>query len=621
MQSRMFLSVTFIVTLLAGTAFSQENSFSKLTGELAAQPVKEKAVYDMPWITWGGDVIAFEANGGAETTTPTSAFGKLGLKYNMVQGDNFVSQVKNYMNGETPFLRGTFRMLAQASGVLGSSSDTQPVIILQETYSLGDHLVARKGISTLNDLKPKDGKKIKVALQRGGPHVGLLDDTLRTADLKWEDIEVVWCNDLAGPKGPAAKFKSDTSIDVCAVITPDMLGLTGGLDATGTGAEGTVEGSHVVSSTSTMSRSVVDVVAVRSDYFKTHKEECEKFVAGYLAVSKQVQDWRKQTEDTGTMPPEYKKLLTVAQATFGREVVPTIEVDGHGLMLDAQIVGLTGNIAFFEQEGNLNGFDAKQKVGLDLAVGQGYATERKGFQPPNFDYKKIAELAGLEYKVPTFNRRRIAEGVDLFPDSDPGAASEKGIKVIYTFEITFDANQTDFSADQYGPQFEEAIKNASLYGNAAIRITGHSDPTKTLVDLIRAGMKKGVITRTGDRGGYKYYLNGKSLDLTQTKTVTQLIDSGAFDGVREYDPRATMQAALNLSHRRAQSVRESLLKYADDKGYQFDESQFRPVGAGISHPVIAKPSNLAEAQKNMRVQFQIVTVPAEALNPSDFDDF
>lgn len=618
---RAFFSILSLATMLVAGTASGDNDFSKLTGDITAKPVQEKEVYDMPWITWGGDVILFESNGGVGITVVTSTLGKMGLKYNLVQGDDFVTQVKQYMSGETPFLRGTWRMLSQASGVLGSSPDTQPVILLQETYSLGDHVVARKHIVTLNDLKPKDGKKIKGAVQRGGPHVGLIDDMLRTAGLTWDDIEIVWCEDLTGPKGPAAKFKSDTSIDFCTVITPDMLGLTGGLDATGTGAEGTIEGSHVVSSTSTMSRSIVDVVAVRSDYYKTHKEECEKFVAGYLQAAKRVQEWRKETEDTGTMPAKYKKILEVAQATFGREVIPTIEVDGHGLMLDAQIVGLTGNIAFFEQEGNLNGFEAKQKVGLDLAVGQGYATERKGFQPPNFDYKKIAQLAGLEYKEPEFNRKRIAEGVDLFPDSDPGVASEKGIKVVYTFEITFEANQTSFSADQYGPQFDEAVKNASLYGNAAIRITGHSDPTKTLVDLIRAGMKKGTVTRSGNKGSYKYYLNGKSLDLTKTKTVSQLIDSGAFDNVREYDPRATMQAALNLSHRRAQSVRESLLEYAKGKGYQFDESQFRPVGAGIMQPVIPKPSNLAEAQKNMRVQFQIVTVPAEALNPSDFDDF
>lgn len=617
---RLIIALTACFLSLSQVA-AQDNDFSKLVGGAKAKPVAEKDVYDMPWITWGGDVITFSANGGSAKTTPTSVFGKMGLRYNLVDGNNPAEQVKKYMAGETPWLRMTIRMLGQASGVLGSDPSTQPVVLLQETFSLGDHVVAREHVASLNDLKPKEGKKLKIAVQRGGPHVGLIDDMLRTAKLKWEDVEIVWTEDLSGAKGPAELFKKDKSIDLCCVITPDMLGLTGGLDQTGSGAEGTIKGSHVVSSTSTMSRSVVDVVCVRADYFKTHREECEKFVAGYLKAARQVQEWRKKTEDSGTMPTEYKKLLTVAQGTFGRDVIPTIEVDGHGLMLDANIVGLTGNIAFFEQEGNLNGFEAKQKVALDLAVGQKYATARRGFQKPGFDYRKIATLAGLEYVAPKVDRKRIAESVDLFPDSDTGDGKGKQIKVIYTFEITFSPNQTTFSADTYGAQFDEAIKNASLYGNAAIRITGHSDPTKTLVDMIRAGMKKGIIKRTGNRGSYKYFLSGRPLDLTQTKTIQKMIETGTFDGADDYDPKATMQAALNLSHSRARSVRTSLISYAKTKGYNFDESQFRPVGAGVTMPVIPKPRNLNEAKQNMRVQFQIVTVPAEALNPSDFDDF
>ena len=53
-----------------------------------------------------------------------------------------------------------------------------------------------------------------------------------------------------------------------AVITPDMLALTGGLDSTGTGAEGTVEGAEVLVSTAQMSRSVADVLAVRKRLFR-----------------------------------------------------------------------------------------------------------------------------------------------------------------------------------------------------------------------------------------------------------------------------------------------------------------------------------------------------------------
>ena len=36
-------------------------------------------------------------------------------------------------------------------------------------------------------------------------------------------------------------------------------------------------------------------------------------------------------------------------------------------------------------------------------------------------------------------------------------------------------------------------------------------------------------------------------------------------------------------------------------------------------PVIAKPRNISEARENMRVEFKIVKVPAEALESTDFD--
>ncbi len=57
----------------------------------------------------------------------------------------------------------------------------------------------------------------------------------------------------------------------------------------GSGAEGTVEGAHVVNSTQQMSRSIADVYAVRSDWYEANKPWVNKFVAGYL----------KGTEDIG----------------------------------------------------------------------------------------------------------------------------------------------------------------------------------------------------------------------------------------------------------------------------------------------------------------------------------
>ena len=73
------------------------------------------------------------------------------------------------------------------------------------------------------------------------------------------DIEVVWMKNLSGPGSPAEKFRKDPSVDACFVITPDMLGLSGGLKSIGSGAEGTVTGAKVLVSTAEMSRSIADV--------------------------------------------------------------------------------------------------------------------------------------------------------------------------------------------------------------------------------------------------------------------------------------------------------------------------------------------------------------------------
>ncbi len=192
-------------------------------------------------------------------------------------------------------------------------------------------------------------------------------------------------------------------------------------------------------------------------------------------------------------------------------------------------------------------------------------------------------------------------------------------RTILSFVINFKANQNTFSIQQYGPDFERAIKTASTFGNAAVLIRGHSDPTKTLVDLLKSGMDKGIITREGKRGNYSYKLRGKLLDLSQTQNIEALIRSGAFDGSNVASPRNTMLAALNLSAARAEAVKKTLAEYAKSKNFNLDMSQILPVGAGISQPVVPRPRNIQEAEKNMRVEFRIVRVNAESLKPTDFD--
>ena len=606
---RPFIATCFIA-LLALPGIAQEK-FSALVGPVKVGPVADQSTLQVPYITWGGDVATFDANGGLETR-PDSFYAKQGLKIKLSAGDDFVQQVRDYMTGKTPFLRGTMRMLGQASEVIASDPKTKPVIILQLSWSAGDHIVSRNKFKSLNDLK-QSGKKAKIACQQGGPHVGLLYDALAAAQLSKNDVEIVFVKDLTGPNGPADAFRNDSSIDACCVITPDMIGLTGGLDSEGTGAEGSVEGARVLVSTQNMSRSIADVYAVRSDWYKENADTVKKFVAGYLAGTNEVIKLRDDFEKTQQLSPKYRELLTLSQSIFGEEVLPTLEIDAHGLLLDCRFVGLPGQIAFFQQSGNLSGFDAKLSDALNMATQWGYATARNGFDKATFDYEEIAKLAGIEYKKPEM--KVAAEGVDLFPDDlDAGT--------IVSFTINFEPNQNDFSADRYGAEFKRALQSASTFGGAAVVIRGHSDPTKTLVTLLKAGTAKGLITRTGTSGNYKYFLKtdrgSQPLDLDNTESLVKLIQSGAFEGSGE-SPMQTMQAAMNLSLSRADAVKQAIVAYAEQSGINVNVSQLAPIGAGISDPVISKPSSIEEAMENMRVEFRIVKVAPETVQESDFD--
>ncbi len=596
------LAVQFLIT----GSLANAQPFSDLVGDVRVGSVKNTDTIEVPFITWGGDVATFYANGGV-TTSSDSIYGKLGLKLKLVNGDDFIEQVRRYRQGDTPFLRGTLRMIGQASEVLGSDPRTKPVVFMQLTWSAGDHIVSREGLTRLEQLKGS-----KVALQQGGPHVGMLDDALRVAQLTWDDIEVVWVDDLSGPNGPAELMRKDKSIDACCVITPDMIGLTGGLEQTGSGAEGTIKGAHVLISTAQMSRSIADVYAVRKDYFDANRELVEKFVAGYFKGAEQLVAMRNKFEETGSADG-YMDTLKLAQQILGEEVLPTLEVDAHGLLLDCTFVGLPGNISFYEDEGNLSGFEAKQRAALDLAVSLGYAKQRAGFFGPSFDYNKIAKLGGLERVTGSGQGRILAETVEDFPDLAKGDEN-----VIVAFTISFEPNQDEFSADVYGPEFRRAVESASTFGNAVIAIRGHSDPTRTLSDLVKAGLSKGILKRSGSSGNWQYYFNQRPLDLTDTQKIVDLIESGAFDGDSN-NPRETMQAALNLSRARAVAVRDAIVTFAKAQGLTLDASQIQPVGVGVSEPLIAKPTNLNEAKQNMRVEFRLIKVPAEAVRPSDFD--
>jgi ABC-type nitrate/sulfonate/bicarbonate transport system substrate-binding protein len=552
----------------------------------------------VPFILWGGDVATFHANGGPITRGGT-LFHKQGLRLKLDRGDDFSKQVKNYLEGKSPLLRGTMSMLGEVADQLGKAEHTRPVVFLQLTWSAGDHLVARSGIKMLGDLKGK-----KIALQKGGPHVGMLDDILRTAALKWSDIQPAWTDDVTGDKGPATLFRKDAGVDACFAITPDMTDLTGGLDKKGSGDKDSVKDAHVLVSTAHMSRSIADVYACRKDFYDAHKDWIEKFTAAYLKGCEELVGLRKQRTDKD-VAETYKAILELTQEMYGKNDIKTLD-DADGLIADAAFVGLPGNQSFFTDKGNLSGFRPKMLAALDVGVAMGANPGSPEFLAPNFDYDRIKNLGDLTGRP--LPAERFRQDVKFLTQD-----------TIYFFTISFQPDQSDFPEQQYGDSFQRALEQASLFGGAIVAVRGHADPSNLLKRFRDAGLSSGRLRQGA--GPDEFILgDGSTLDLKNAKKVVELIKKDNFGDPKLQQMEQFLQA---LSERRAAAVRNSVVQFAKSRGVRLDTSQIRSVGVGSTDPVYALPDERHEDQfaANRRVEFRIIRVPPEAARADEGFDY
>jgi len=604
----------FALPLLALPA-AAEDSFSKRLGAVKVGDVKPAPVYDLPFLTWGGDVATFIANGGDKETKKDTLFDKQGIKVNLVNGDDFLGQVKNYLEGKTPFLRGTLSQLGQASEALGQDPRTAPVVFLQLTWSAGDHMVARPTCKTLNDLKGK-----KIVLQEGGPHAGMLDDALKSAGLKWSDIKVVWAKNVTAVKGepdkdPAAMFRKDPTIDACFVISPDMVDLTGGLEKTGDGSEKSVKGAKVLVSTVYLDHSIADVYACRKDYFDKNKAQVEKLTAAYLKASEDLVDLRKNheaKEKDKAKEDRYKTILAMTKTILGEETIPDAWA-AHGLIMDAAFAALPGNYSFFKDEKNTANFERRAKSAVDMAVAQGWASKRFDLTAADFDYANLKKIGDLKADLKLGEKKFDVKVEDFKPED-----------TIVFFSVQFGADESRFDEAKYKEAFKKAIEEARLYGSGVIVVRGHVDVTKVLSQFVKAGLANNTLTRAKVGDVTKYYLKktGKEIDITNTRAVLDLITkSDDFKTeAPEDNPQLTVKAAQKLSEERAQAVRKAILALSETIGAKLNENQFKTEGVGVVEPVIAKPKNEEDAALNRRAEFRIYKVTPEKVTKADFID-
>src|SRR5262249_24394654 len=135
-------------------------------------------------------------------------------------------------------------------------------------------------------------------------------------------------------------------------------------------------------------------------------------------------------------------------------------------------------------------------------------------------------------------------------------------KLIYTFKITFEINQSDFSEEQYGKDFKKAIETAALFGNAAVTIRGHADPNKLVREFLQTGQAKGLLKVEKKRDGNVDVTlkDGKKLDINDPKSMKAIADMVAKEDLSgaNVDPKATLELVNKLSQERAEKVQSAV---------------------------------------------------------------
>jgi outer membrane protein OmpA-like peptidoglycan-associated protein len=206
----------------------------------------------------------------------------------------------------------------------------------------------------------------------------------------------------------------------------------------------------------------------------------------------------------------------------------------------------------------------------------------KGAAPlknPGWDYTtlatglKNADTTGLALAKPKFKAAQIQEKVEKQINVELGSYEEAS--ALPPFEIYFGANQKDFAASDYTPDFKQMLDLSQTASGMVFIIEGHSAPD-----------------------GY----NKKKA-------------AGASAAELEGDK----QVLKNLSKMRADAVKASWLGFCAKEGVTCDESQFITVGRGIETPKFATPKNEAEWKKNRRVVFRPKAVESSDLEMDHFE--
>jgi hypothetical protein len=217
--------------------------------------------------------------------------------------------------------------------------------------------------------------------------------------------------------------------------------------------------------------------------------------------------------------------------------------------------------------------------------------------------------------------------------------SSKGsdMDLVDPFTIQFEEDQTSFSLEdhpEYLPQFEQIYDNIKDSGTVKFVFVGNVDPSLFVATILDVAMNypKGnpILTRTGQKGNWSYYLDNKPFNVESIPALIKLIEDKRIAGCisekyGQKTPSELYQAIVSKSKERAEAAQAAVVKYLQSRGVKIDLAdaatavQFSVTGAGCREPIVSFRESAERKKANMYVRVHVLKFSVENLTPPDFD--
>jgi len=260
-------------------------------------------------VTWGGFAPGLYFNEGLKHSEYSRFWKEYGIKVNFILMDDMVSSWQAWKSDRIDMRANTFDgMLLEYEGM----TEDEPVVVLQTDWSRGgDVLVARRGITSVNDLRGK-----KVVLTPLTPSQTFFMMALNAAGMTLDDVTIIEATD--NPTA-AAIFKAG-SADAAVVWSPAHFEILE-----------TVKGSSILQSTKDAAYALAGILYAKEDFVSENQDKVQKFYEGWMKASAELTNEANQVKaakimgETYDMPPD----------------------DAMGMMYDAYLATHGDNMSFF----------------------------------------------------------------------------------------------------------------------------------------------------------------------------------------------------------------------------------------------------------------------------------